>query len=153
GIEPGGIKTVVNPIPFVQSAENITTTSGGAATEEDEPYVERIRTAPNSFSVAGPISAYEFWTYSASPSIDDVVINSPTPGKVDVYILLQDGVIPEPGDPILDTVYDTLSADRVRPLTDEVEIHGPTAVDFDVDVQWWSRTQDNDKLGQIEESV
>jgi len=71
GFEVGQIKNMVDLVPFVASIENITPTSGGADVEGLEEYRERLRLLPESFSVAGPDGAYEFWARSANPSIVD----------------------------------------------------------------------------------
>jgi phage-related baseplate assembly protein len=63
----------------------------------------------------------------------DVEVESPEPGVVNVYPLLKGGVIPS--EDILNLVYDTLSADKRRPLTDKVQVIAPEAVHFDIDVQ------------------
>lgn len=153
GISVGEVKTIVNPIPFVQSAANLTETSGGAAEEVDSVYAERIRLAPDSFSTAGPEAAYIYWTRSASPAIEDVVIDTPSGGYVDVYIILQGGVVPGPSDPILDEVSAVLSAVKVRPIGDFVTVKPPAIVTTTVGVRWWLRTADIARVGQIDAAV
>ena len=116
GYLPGQISTIVRPMTFVDLAENTNATYGGADIESDADYAERIRLAPNAFSVAGPIKAYIFYTQSVSSAIIDVSVDSPTPGVVNVYPLLEGGVIPD--QTLLDKVLEKLSAEDVRPLTD-----------------------------------
>lgn len=48
-------KCADRPLPFVQSVTNTTESSGGADTETDDAYRQRIRSAPESFSVAAPL--------------------------------------------------------------------------------------------------
>jgi phage-related baseplate assembly protein len=71
GFEPGDINNMVDILPFVAAAENITPTSGGADIEDIEAYRARLQLLPESFSVAGPDGAYEFWARSANPGIAD----------------------------------------------------------------------------------
>jgi phage-related baseplate assembly protein len=71
GFEPGAINNMVDVLPFVATAENITPTSGGADIEDIEAYRARLRILPESFSVAGPDGAYEFWARTANPAIVD----------------------------------------------------------------------------------
>ncbi|MFD2084389.1 baseplate J/gp47 family protein [Brevibacillus brevis] len=66
GYPVGKLNQLVDPLPFVQSVSNVTESGGGADEEDDDSYAERIRQAPESFSVAGPSGAYEFWAKSAS---------------------------------------------------------------------------------------
>ncbi|MCL2210773.1 MAG: baseplate J/gp47 family protein [Treponema sp.] len=77
GIKIGDIKNMVDLVPFVVSVENITVTNGGAEKEELETYKQRLRLLPESFSVAGPDGAYEFWARSANPGIVDARVWMP----------------------------------------------------------------------------
>ncbi|MEK5181345.1 baseplate J/gp47 family protein [Paenibacillus odorifer] len=128
GYLPGQINVLMDPLPFVQSVTNTTITSGGAAAETDEAFRERIRTAPESYSTAGPRGAYEFWAKSTSAAILDVYAYSPSDGTVRIVPLLSGGVIP--GQDVLDAVSETLEDRGVRPLTDKVTVAAPTAVPY-----------------------
>jgi phage-related baseplate assembly protein len=77
GFEPGDIKNMVDISPFVASAENITPTSGGTDKEDIEAYRARLQLLPESFSVAGPDGAYEFWARTANPGISDTKVWMP----------------------------------------------------------------------------
>jgi phage-related baseplate assembly protein len=141
----GQISTIVKPKTFLASAQNITITSGGADAESDEEYAERLRLAPNSFSVAGPKKAYEFHTYSVSSAIIDVSVYSPNPGEVKICPLLEGGTLPTPE--VLDQIEAYLSSDEIRPLTDEIEVLSPTAVNYEINVDYWI---DNGKMSVAE---
>lgn len=135
GFLPGQIKTLVEPLPFIQSAVNITTSSGGAAAEDVESMVERIRLAPSSFTTAGPVDAYVYWALTANQAIIDVAVSTPTPGVVDVRVLLTDGALPSTD--VIDQVDEVLSDKTIRPLTDNVQVQAPTASSYNVDVEYW----------------
>jgi phage-related baseplate assembly protein len=77
GFGIGTIKNMVDHIPFVLSVENITVSSGGEEKEVLDAYKERLRILPESFSVAGPDGAYEFWARTASPGIVDAKVWMP----------------------------------------------------------------------------
>ncbi|MDR1902916.1 MAG: baseplate J/gp47 family protein [Treponema sp.] len=77
GFEPGDINNMVDVLPFVASAENITPTSGGADREDIEAYRARLQLLPESFSVAGPDGAYGFWARTANPGITDTKVWMP----------------------------------------------------------------------------
>jgi phage-related baseplate assembly protein len=77
GFEPGDINNMVDVLPFVATAENITPTSGGADIEDIEVYRARLQLLPESFSVAGPDGAYEFWARTANPGIADAKVWMP----------------------------------------------------------------------------
>lgn len=148
---PGQIRTLVEPIAYVESVTNTTTSNGGAEEEGDESLVDRIRLAPASFSVAGPRDAYVYWALSANQGIIDVAVSSPTPGKVDVRPLMEGGELP--GQEVLDQVTAVLSADTVRPLTDDVQVQAPVASNYSVNVKYWLRSSDANKSATLQAAV
>lgn len=147
----GQINTIVKPRTFLKSAENITVTSGGADAESDAEFAERIRIAPNSFSVAGSKKAYEFHAHSVSSAIIDVSVDSPTPGSVKVYPLLENGTLPS--EDVLDQIEAYLSSDDIRPLTDEVEALSPTVVNYEIKIDYWISRENVTNSEQIQADV
>lgn len=151
GYLPGEITELVRPLPWVKSVRNITTSAGGSEVEDDDAYAERIRLAPESFSVAGPEGAYEYWAKTASQEIVDVVVLNPEPGTVDIRVLLKDGELPT--QEILDKVLQVCSDKSVRPLTDKVTVNAPEPILYDVDVQYWILKSSVSSLSSIQEQV
>lgn len=147
----GQISTIVTPMTFVAGAKNLTITMGGADAEGDAEYAERIRLAPNSFSVAGPEKAYVYHAKSVSPAIIDVKVDSPTPGEVDVYVLLTDGTLPTSD--TLEQIEAYLSAEEIRPLTDHVVVKAPTASNYEIELHYWISQEDSSKAAQIQADV
>jgi phage-related baseplate assembly protein len=132
GFAIGAITTILDPQPWLVSAENLTETTGGSTVETDDAMRQRVKLAPSSFSNAGSKGAYEFFAKSASPAIIDVAITSPLPGDVHIYPLVEGGV-PTP-QPILDAVLAACNAENVRPLTDQVIVFAPARIDYDIEV-------------------
>lgn len=151
GYLPGEITELVRPLPWVKDVRNITTSAGGVEVEDDDAYAERIRMAPESFSVAGPSGAYEYWAKTASQEIVDVVVSSPLPGIVDIRILLKDGELPT--QEILDRVFEVCSDKSVRPLTDKVTVNAPEIVQYDVDVEYWVLKSNVSSFSTIQDRV
>lgn len=147
----GQISTIVSPITFLARAENTTITTGGADAEADEEYAERIHLAPNSFSVAGSTKAYEYFAYSVSSAIIDVSVDSPNPGEVKIYPLLEAGTLPS--SEVLEQIETFLSSDEIRPLTDEVEALSPVAVEYEINVDYWINENDRTKAETIQAAV
>ena len=132
GYEAETINELVNPLPYVSKVYNITISTGGADIEDDDHFRSRIQLAPESFSNAGSKGAYIYCAKTAHQNIVDVAVESPEPGVVNVYPLLKGGVIP--GEEIISLVKETLNADKVRPLTDKVQVLPPESVNFDINV-------------------
>lgn len=131
----GAITTLVDPIPYIASVTNTTISEGGADTETDDAFRERIREAPESFSCAGAEGAYEFFTKKASALISSVKVVSPKPGDVVVYPGLVSGEIAK--EEILKLVETALTDKKVRPLTDNVSVKAPTAKNYSIDLQYY----------------
>lgn len=128
GFAPGQITEMLDTIIGV-SATNTTTSNGGATVESDDRYRERIKLAPNQFSVAGSSGAYRFWALTADTTITDVAITNPVGGQVNVYPLTTTGL---PSAEVKTAVLAVLDDDSVRPLTDSVSVLDPVEVSYDI---------------------
>ncbi len=135
GFLPGQLTELIDPLPFVQSVKNLTESSGGAAIESDDAYRERIRSAPESFSVAGPDGAYEYWAKTASSAIVDVGVESPSPVEVLLIPLLVGGELPT--QEVLDAVEAAVTDRKVRPLTDRVTVQPPEPINYNIRLTYW----------------
>lgn len=147
----GQVTTIVKPMTFVAKAENVTITTGGSEAESDASLAERIRLAPNSFSVAGPEKAYVYHAKSVSSSVIDVSVTSPSPGEVDVYVLLSGGVLPQ--EETLNQISDYLTDSSIRPLTDYVKVLAPQAVNYQIELHYWIGREDSSRAEQIKAEV
>lgn len=147
----GEINSMVDPIANVQTVSNTEASAGGYDTESDDAYRARIRLGVTQFSVAGSRDAYEYWARSASAQISDVYVESPSPGQVDVYVLLQNGTLPDQA--ILDSVGEILNADTVRPITDLVTAKAPSTLPYTLDVTYYLRRADAARAAEIQTAV
>lgn len=147
----GQVTTIVKPMTFVAKAENVTITTGGSEAESDASLAERIRLAPNSFSVAGPEKAYIYHAKSVSSSVIDVSVTSPSPGEVDVYVLLSGGMLPQ--EETLKQISDYLTDSSIRPLTDYVKVLAPQAVNYQLELHYWIGREDSSRAEQIKAEV
>lgn len=145
GLVPGQVATMVDEIPYVRGAANITATALGADREDNDRYKARIRLAPEHFSCAGSEDAYRYHTLSAHQLIVDCAIWRPVPGTVDVRPVMAAGELPPP--PLLDMVRERLSAKTVRPLTDTVIVAAPDPVEYAISVGW-TLQRDNAALAE-----
>ncbi|MDD3012626.1 MAG: baseplate J/gp47 family protein [Candidatus Gastranaerophilales bacterium] len=125
----GEINSLLSNLPDINSVSNISVTSGGADEEENDPYRERIKQAPEQFSNAGSRGAYEYLTKSAHQDIIDVAVINPTAGVVKVYPLTKSG---NPTSEIINAVSNILDDDTKRPLTDLVIVESPLKIDFSI---------------------
>lgn len=134
----GQINQQVDRLPWVKSVANVTVSTGGAEVEDDENFRDRIRMAPESFSVAGPRGAYEYWARSTHQDIVDVAVIGPPdlkPGNVELYPLMRGGELPS--QEIIDAVLKKCNAEDIRPLTDYVKALQPKPLRYRLDVVYW----------------
>lgn len=151
GFAAGQVKEVVDLFDHYQKAENITTTSGGAEKEDNASYYERMRDSMESFSTAGPINGYIYWTRTVSPAVLDVAVTSPEACVVDVRVILRDGQ--EATEATLKEIEEALNASDIRPLTDIVTVSAPETVEFSIDATFWIAQPNRESATSIEREV
>ncbi|MDN3562114.1 baseplate assembly protein [Vreelandella neptunia] len=99
--------------------------------EKDEELRRRIQLSLDGLSTAGPAQAYVFHALSADGNIKDASVTSPSPGEVVVTVLSRasDGsAMPE----LIQAVETAISADDVRPLTDQVSVQAAEIVTYTI---------------------
>ena len=154
GLVAGQINQLVSwNSPFLVSVANVTTSTGGTDIETDAHLRARIWMAPESFSVAGPYGAYEYWAGTANANIIDVSVWSDPPhaGQVYIYPLMTDGALPD--STVIDQVYAACNDKSIRPLTDQLFVQAPLLVTVPCTVKYWIRTEDQVFEVQIKKAV
>lgn len=132
GYSAGTLTRIIDPVPLVATAANITQTTGGANIEPDDQLRERIKLAPNEFSVAGPRKAYIALARKAHQDVVSVAVLSPTPGDIDVYPLTKSGL---PSTEIKNLVIASIDGEDRRPHGDSVQVLDPVEVIYAIDVE------------------
>lgn len=151
GFLPGQINVLIDPLPFIQSVSNKTASSGGAERESDDAYRNRIRSAPESFSTAGPAEGYHYWAKSASSSIVDVGVDNPSDGVVIIVPLMANGELPS--QEVLEAVSEAVNDRKRRPLTDKVTVQKPTIAEYGIDFTYWVSRERTSDLTTIQTDV
>lgn len=147
----GELCVMVNTLPYITKVTNTVTTYGGADTEDDDSLRERTYSKPNSYSTAGPDGAYEFHTKEADPSIEDVVVDSPSAGVVDVRFICEGGLLPD--EAMIQKVTDYLTDRKVRPLTDCVIVQAPETRNYDVSLTYYIPSSMKSAVAMIQSDV
>ena len=101
--------------------------------EGDESLRRRVQLSFEGFSTAGPRGAYIFHSLGADARVLDADAYGPpeTPGVVRVAVLSNEGTGLAPPD-LLEAVDLALSADDIRPLTDDVVVESAVIVNYTV---------------------
>lgn len=152
GIAPGALDTLADPVPYMESAVNLTKTEGGAEIESDESLAERVYLAPGAYSVAGPEAAYIYFAKMYNQTVGDVVVTSDTTaGHVEVRFILNDGATP--GEEMIDGMADYLRSNGIRPETDTVTVSAPEEVQYRINMTYWINCSDSAQAVKVQESV
>lgn len=99
--------------------------------ESDTDFRRRIQLAFEGLSTAGPTGAYIFHAIGADPDVLDVSAISPNPGEVLISVLSRTGSGTASA-PLLAAVTAALSAEDVRPLTDQVTVQSAAIVNYSI---------------------
>ena len=132
----GQINVLVDPLPYVESVENITDTSGGTDLEDDTSLAERTYLAPSGYSTAGPQDAYTYWAKTYNTDIGSVrPVSIQAAGKATIYILMRDGKLP--GDEVIEGLQEFLRNEEIRPMTDLVTVSAPTVKTYNLELTYY----------------
>lgn len=151
GFLPGQVNRLVDAVDGVDAVENITETADGADTESDDSFRERIHLSVERYTTAGTRGGYEYWAKTAHQDIVDVAVHSPDPGIVDVYVLLNGGLLPD--QEMLDLVESVLTPEDVIPLTDTCNVKVPEPVSCSVELTWYLDRDDSALAGSVQAAV
>lgn len=89
--------------------------------ESDDDLRQRTVMALEGYPTAGSVGAYAFHARSAHADVKDIAVTSPTPGQVRLVVLAKPGD-GTPSEAVLEAVRTAVTDERVRPLTDTVEV-------------------------------
>jgi len=147
----GQINQLVDVFPYFARCGNITASDGGSDVPTDEEYYELLRASMDAYSCAGARGSYIYWARQVSTRIADVAVNSPTPGVVKLYVLMDDGT--PASEELKGKVLAACSADEVRPLTDQVFVEDAEAVPYDIQLTYYVPKQSMKSGAEIAEAV
>lgn len=89
--------------------------------ESDNDFRKRIQLSPEGYTTAGSEGSYIFHGLGADPDVKDIQAITTGPGDVTIYVLSRTGDGTASAG-LIETVQQALSADTVRPLTDNVTV-------------------------------
>lgn len=142
---------LVDPVPFLDSVENVTKPENGADIESDESLRERIYIAPASYSTAGTRDSYEYYVRKFNSTVSDISIISTEPCVVIVRYLLENGVVP--GEESINELQAYLEQPSIKPLTDKVEVTAPDLQPYDLNVKYYINKSDLNRAESIQVEV
>lgn len=147
----GQINTIVDLFDYYDHCENTTASDDGADEATDDEYFALMRASQDAYSTAGPKGGYIYIAKQVSTEIADVVANRPSAGKVNLYVLMDDGTIAKTE--TKNAVLAACSADTVRPLTDDVAVKDPETVNYNIAFTYYIPSDAAVSSAEIEAAV
>ena len=151
GYEAGQLSELVDIYPYYSSCANTETSDGGSDSPNDDEFYNLLMTSTDAWSAAGPVGAYKYFAKSVSTEIADVVVNSPDPGEVAIYALMNDGT--KASSAVKALIAAACNDDEVRPLTDTVSVEDPTEVSYDITLTYYMSTESDMSSAEITAAV
>ena len=151
GYAVGQINALVDVYDYYSECKNVTASEGGADRATDDEYYELMRASMDAFSCAGARGGYIYWAKQVSTEIVDVVANSPVPGEVKIYVLMEGGALA--GEEMKNKVLAACSEDTKRPLTDHVFVEDAEVVPFDINFTYYLQTGRTKSAAEVNEAV
>lgn len=150
GIIAGEINTLVDPIPYIASAQNTSTSTGGTDTEGDDSFTRRIHYAPSIFSIAGPVDAYEYFAESWRTDVSGTKIICEEGYTIHIYFLMDGGRLPtEEECRGMEDYFTTVK----KPMGDLVLCHAPQEVPYDINLTYYIASSNTKSAVTIQENV
>ncbi len=151
GYAAGQINALVDVYDYYSECKNVTASEGGADRATDDEYYELMRASMDAFSCAGARGGYIYWAKQVSTEIVDVVANSPVPGEVKIYVLMEGGTLA--GEEMKNKVLAACSEDTKRPLTDHVFVEDAEVVPFDINFAYYLQTGRTKSAAEVAAAV
>ncbi len=151
GYAPGQLDTLVDLYDYYSKTENRTTSDSGADEATDEEFYQLMRASMDAYSCAGARGSYEYFAKKASTEIGDVIANSPEPGVVKLYVLMDDGTLAT--EEVKAAVLAQCSADEVRPLTDQVFVEDAETAEYNIAFTYYTQTGTSKSAAEIQAAV
>lgn len=130
----GEITQIIDRYDYYESCVNPQKVSKGGNREDDEQYRKRLEEIPESFTSAGSEGSYKFWTKKVSPLVNQVIVKTPRPNEIDIYVYgFNEAITSEEKEAIKEFLTDL---DRL-PLNDLVTVKDPTVINIDLNIDYY----------------
>lgn len=151
GYAAGKLNIIADPINMVEKVENITESSGGHDEYTNQELRELVYNFQSTYSTAGPKECYEEITKAYSSNIVDVRVITNKEAVVQIYVLLQGGIVPD--EAYRNAVASHIKKLKVTPDTDKVEILAPKTVAYRLDVTYYISMEQKDIAEGLKEAI
>jgi phage-related baseplate assembly protein len=151
GYAVGQVNTIVDPVNLVVSVENVSLSDGGHDEYTDQELRELVYNCQNKFTTAGSEDSYCEFAKQYSSNIVDAKAVSNLNAEVFIYILLQNGRVPD--EAYCDKVCEYIKGLKVSPDTDKVSVVAPGTVGYDIEAVYYIAEDNREIADGIKEAV
>ncbi|GFI24620.1 hypothetical protein IMSAGC011_03422 [Lachnospiraceae bacterium] len=151
GYAIGQLNVIADPVNLVERVENVTQSAGGHDEYTNQELKELIYNFPASYTTAGPAECYEQIVKSYSKNIIDAKVITNNEALVQIYILLQNGVIPTAE--YCQKVLTYIKELKTTPDTDKIEIFSSDAMSYEVEAIYYIADEQKDIADALKESI
>lgn len=151
GYAIGQINILVDTVSYVESVENTAETAGGHDEYTTDELRENIFNFTATYSVAGPEDEYTEIVKSYSGNIIDVRPITNKEALVQIYVLLQNGTIPDAEK--LKAIQAYIKELKRTPDTDMVEVKAPELVDYSIEATYYISYTRKESEETIKEAI
>ena len=151
GYTIGQINTIVDPINLISKVENVTISDSGHDEWTEEELRYEVLNYPALYSTAGPEDGYIALAKSYSPKIIDAKVITSEDAEVHVYILLENGEIPD--ETYCQNVQAYMREQKISPGTDRIIVKAPEIVEYTIDATYYISEENRDVAGMIQSEV
>lgn len=130
GYMTGQLNIMADPVNLVEAVENISNSAGGHDAYTNQELKELIYNFPATYSTAGPEDCYVELVKQYSSNIVDAKVISNKQAVVRIYLLLQNGNVPD--EEYCQKVYQYIQEMRLTPDTDKVEVLSPEVIQYEI---------------------
>jgi len=147
----GQINSIADPVNLIESVENTTESSGGHDEYTDSELRELIYNFPERYSTAGSEGAYKELAMAYSTNIVDAKIITNNEAVVQIYILLQNGKVPDEEycKKVQTFIYDL----KESPDTDKIEVRAPEINKYEINATYYIPEEKKEIADGIKEAI
>lgn len=151
GYMVGQLNILADPVNLIESVENITNSVGGHDEYTNQELKNLIYNFPATYSTAGPEEGYAALAKKYSANVVDARVISNKQALVQIYLLLQNGSIPD--QEYRQKVYQYICDSKAIPDTDKVEILAPEVVPYEIEATYYISESRKDIADGIGNSI
>jgi phage-related baseplate assembly protein len=151
GYSLGQISEISDSLPYVSYVKNTSISDFGKEKSTGDDLREKIFLYPSTYSTAGPEDEYIYYVKQYSESIVDVNIEADAEATVNIWVMLQNGQLPN--EEYCALVKNFIEELKCTPDTDKINVRIPEASEYELSLTYYISKSSRDNESEIKEKV